>query len=76
MTTAEVTRKVLDALANPPAGPAVPTAVTLRNGLGFRGVLTGLDYEYDPDGRYGRAIFRDANGDVLRHVPLDRVLDF
>ena len=29
-----------------------------------------------PDGRYGRAIFTDLNGNILRHVPLDQLLDF
>jgi hypothetical protein len=40
------------------------------------GVLKGCDYEYGPEGRYGRAIFTDCNGNVLRHVPFDQLLDF
>ena len=77
MNTAEATQRVLDRLAQRPAGGTLPaTRVTLRNGGSFDGVLTGHDSEYGPDGRYGRAIFTDLNGNILRHVPLDQLLDF
>jgi hypothetical protein len=77
MNTAEATATVLDRLARRPPGASLPaTVVKLRNGGSFNGVLTGHDFEYGPDGRYGRAIFTDLNGNILRHIPLDQLLDF
>ena len=77
MNTAEATQRVIDRLAQRPAGGALPASkVKLRNGGSFDGVLTGHDFEYGPDGRYGRAIFTDLNGNILRHIPLDQLLDF
>jgi hypothetical protein len=77
MNTGEATSRVLDRLARRPAGAALPASeVKLRNGGSFDGVLTGHDFEYGPAGRYGRAIFTDLNGNVLRHIPLDQLLDF
>ena len=77
MNTPEATSRVLDRLAQRPPGAALPASkVMLRNGGSFDGVLTGLDFEYGPAGRYGRAIFTDLNGNILRHIPLDQLLDF
>jgi hypothetical protein len=77
MTTAEATQKVLDLLARRPPGTALPaTKVRLRNGGTFDGILTGHDFEYGPDGRFGRAIFTDLNGNILRHIPMDQLMDF
>jgi hypothetical protein len=77
MNTAEATREVLDRLARREAGAPLPaTTVKLRNGGSFQGVLTGHDFEYGPAGRYGRAIFTDLNGNILRLVPLDQLLEF
>ena len=77
MNTDEATQRVIDRLAQRPAGGSLPpTKVMLRNGGSFEGVLTGHDFEYGPDGRYGRAIFTDLNGNILRHIPLDQLLDF
>jgi hypothetical protein len=76
MNTAEAMREVLDRLARA-AGKALPASkVTLRNGSSFEGVLIGHDFEYGPAGRYGRAIFTDLNGNILRHVPFDQILEF
>jgi len=76
MNTAEATREVLDRLARA-AGASLPASkVTLRNGASFEGVLIGHDFEYGPAGRYGRAIFTDLNGNILRHVPFDQILEF
>ncbi len=77
MNTEAATRAVLDRLARRPAGGSLPaTRVKLRNGGSFDGVLTGHDTEYGPAGRYGRAVFTDLNGNILRHIPLDQILDF
>jgi hypothetical protein len=77
MNTAEATKRVLDRLAQRPPGASLPPSkVSLRNGGSFDGVLTGHDAEYGPAGRYGRAIFIDLNGNILRHIPLDQLLDF
>ena len=77
MNTAEATRRVFDRLAQRPAGTTLPASkVTLRNGGSFDGVLVGHDSEYGPGGRYERAIFTDLNGNILRHIPLDQLVDF
>ena len=77
MNTTEATRKVLERLGQrPPGGSLSPTKVVLRNGGSFDGVLIGHDSEYGPAGQFGRAIFTDLNGNILRHVPLDQLLDF
>ena len=77
MNTAEATREVIARLAARVRGASLPAStVKLRNGGSFEGVLTGHDFEYGPDGRYGRAIFTDLNGNILRHVPLDQLLEF
>jgi hypothetical protein len=77
MTTAEATRQVLERLERrPPGGSLPPTKVKLRNGGSFDGVLIGHDLEYGPAGQYGRAIFTDLNGNILRHIPLDQLLEF
>ena len=77
MNTGEATREVLERLARRPAGGSLPPSkVLLRNGGSFDGVLTGYDSEYGPAGVYGRAIFTDLNGNVLRHIPLDQLLEF
>ena len=77
MKTAEAPREVLDRLARRDAGASLPaTKVMLRNGGTFEGVLIGHDFEYGPAGRYGRAIFTDLNGNILRHVPFDQILEF
>jgi hypothetical protein len=77
MNTAEATQRVLDRLAQRPAGGTLAASrVILRNGGSFDGVLVGHDFEYGPAGRYGRAIFTDLNGNILRHIPLDQLLDF
>ena len=77
MTPAEATRKVIDALARRPPGSSLPASkVHLRNGGSFDGILTGHDFEYGPDGRYDRAIFTDLNGNILRQIPTDQLLDF
>ena len=74
MNTAEATKRVIDRLAQGATLPA--SKVTLRNGGSFDGVLVGHDSEYGPAGRYGRAIFTDLNGNILRHIPLDQLVDF
>ena len=77
MNTADATREVLDRLARRPPGGSLPASkVRLRSGASFDGVLIGHDFEYGPDGRYGRAIFTDLNGNILRHIPLDQLLEF
>jgi hypothetical protein len=77
MNTGEATAEVLARLARRPPGGSLPaTKVMLRNGGSFDGVLIGSDFEYGPAGRYDRAIFTDLNGNVLRHIPLDQLLDF
>ena len=77
MNTAEATQRVLDRLAQRAPGATLPaTKVMLRNGGSFEGVLTGHDSEYGPAGRYDRAIFIDLNGNILRHIPLDQLLEF
>jgi len=73
MNTAEATKRVFDRLAQ---GNLAASKVTLRNGGSFDGVLMGHDSEYGPRGRYGRAIFTDLNGNILRHIPLDQLVDF
>ena len=74
MNTAEATKRVFDRLAQGDTLPA--SKVTLRNGGSFDGVLMGRDSEYGPSGRYERAIFTDLNGNILRHIPLDQLVDF
>ena len=77
MNTEEATRRVLERLARRPAGGTLPpTRVLLRNGGSFEGVLTGHDFEYGPNGRFYRALFTDLNGNILRQVPMDQLLDF
>jgi hypothetical protein len=77
MNTDEATKAVLDRLARRAAGSPLPAStVKLRSGGSFDGILTGHDSEFGPAGRYGRAIFTDLNGNILRHVPLDQLLNF
>lgn len=77
MTTAEATKQVLERLEGRPAGCVLPASVVkLRNGGSFQGVLTGHDFEYGSAGRFGRAIFTDLNGNILRHIPFDQLLEF
>jgi hypothetical protein len=77
MNTAEATAMVLDRLARRAEGAVLPAStVQLRNGTSFQGVLVGQDFEYGPAGRYGRAIFTDLNGNILRHIPFDQLLSF
>ena len=77
MNTGEATKKVRDMLERLAAGASLPASkVLLRNGGSFDGILTGQDSEYGPAGRFGRAIFTDLNGNILRHIPLDQLLDF
>lgn len=77
MTTAETAKQVIERLQKVPAGSALPpSTVRLRNGGSFLGVLQGHDAEYGPDGQFGRAIFTDLNGNILRHVPFDQLVAF
>ena len=77
MNAGEAAQRVIDRLATQAAGARLPPSrVQLRNGGSFDGVLTGHDFEYGPNGRFGRAIFTDLNGNVLRHIPFDQLLDF
>jgi hypothetical protein len=77
MNTGEAAQRVIDTLAQRPPGATLPPSkVRLRNGGSFDGVLTGHDFEYGPNGRFGRAIFTDLNGNILRHIPFDQLLEF
>jgi hypothetical protein len=77
MTTAEATKQVSERLEARAEGSALPPSmVQLRNGGSFMGILQGQDFEYGPEGRFGRAIFTDLNGNILRHVPFDQLMAF
>jgi len=77
MTTVEAIKQVTERLEGRTEGSALPAAmVQLRNGGSFLGILQGQDFEYGPDGRFGRAIFTDLNGNILRHIPFDQLMAF